>query len=154
MVGENCYVNSFSFWVLANRCQNSWHRIPLEVGSLEPHKIDDIPSRTETCTRMTETKHVGQISSAFLPENRYLCKVASVDSNSGCCQIAVAVVVVVVVVGLEAAGFEAFAEKAIESEAEHIVAELVVAVAVIELVLVVVLDFVVVELAKTSDKNV
>ena len=152
MVGENCYVNSFSFWVLANRCQNSWHRIPLEVGSLEPHKIDDIPSRTETCTRMTETKHVGQISSAFLPENRYLCKVASVDSNSGCCQIAVAVVVVVV--ELEAAGLEAFVEKAIESEVEHIVAELAVAVAVIELVLVVVLDFVVVELAKTSDKNV
>ena len=122
------------------------------MGSLEPHKTDDIPSRTETCTRMTETKHVGQISFAFLPENRHLCKVASVDSNSGCCQIAVAVVVVV---ELEAAGLEALVEKAIESETEHIVAELVVAVAVIELVLmVVVLDFVVVELAKTSDKNV
>ena len=97
---------------------------------------------------MTETKHVGQISFAFLPENRHLCKVASVDSNNGCCQTAVAVVAVV--------ELEAFVEEeeAIESEAEHIVAELVVAVAVIELVLVVVLDFVVVELAKTSDKNV
>ena len=93
------------------------------MGSLESHKIGDIPFRIETCTRMTETKHVGQISFAFLPENRHLCKVASVDSNNGCCQTAVAVVAVVEL-GV-VSGLEAFVEKeAIESEAEHIVAEL------------------------------